>query len=69
MIVILFQFINKLQKFWTLLNPFHSESKNKELERYLQRILRLSLNFKEVCHDFITESEVTSTKVFLLEVC
>ena len=67
MIVILFQFINKLQNFCTLLNPFHSESKNKEL--YLQRILRLKLNFIEVCHDFITESEETSTKVFLLEVC
>ena len=62
-------FFSVNQKFWTLFNPFHSESKNKELELYLQRILRLKLNFIEVCHDFIKESEETSTKVFLLEVC
>ena len=52
-----------------IIKSFFTESRNKALELYLEKILRLQLNYLEVSHDFIKESNETSSKIFILEVC
>ena len=52
-----------------IIKSFFTESRNKALELYLEKILRLQLNYLEVSHDFIKEPDEISSKFFLLEVC